>query len=192
MKLGLCGSSAEKWASGAAAGFKYAEINLHNLVKMTPEEFQSYKAQVRKSPLKIRAANVFLPTEVKVVGPNANEAQQSEYLKAAFKRGAQLGIKMVVFGSSGARRIPELARDKAFSQAVDFGRLAAKIAKRFGILIVVENLGPGETNFLNSVEQVYDYVRAVERPNFGVAADFYHMGRENEDLDIILKVGTKF
>jgi hypothetical protein len=44
------------------------------------------------------------------------------YVAKAFDRVARLGVRIVVFGSGGARRVPEgYPRDDAVRQMVDFG-----------------------------------------------------------------------
>ena len=50
------------------------------------------------------AWNVFLPGDLKVVGPDVDEARQQHYLQAAFARVAALGGQIVVFGSGSPGR----------------------------------------------------------------------------------------
>ena len=52
-------------------------------------------------------ANGFFPSEIKLAGPQSNKKTVEEYLKTFFKRADLLEIEKVVFGSGGARNIPD-------------------------------------------------------------------------------------
>ena len=95
---------------------------------------------------------------------------------------------MVVFGSGGARRVPEgFSQEDAFKQLVDFGRRAAAEAKATGITITIEPLRRQETNIINSAAEGLALVEAINHPNFQLMIDFYHLASEKEDPAIVLK-----
>ena len=95
---------------------------------------------------------------------------------------------MVVFGSGGARRVPEgFAKEDAFKQLVDFGRRAAREAKAHGITIAIEPLRKQESNIINTASEGLELVNAVGDPNFQLMIDFYHLASEQEDPAIVLR-----
>ena len=63
----------------------------------------------------------------------------------------------------------------------------AGIAAKYGVVLAVENLNSGETNFINTVSEALEIVKRVNHPNFRLNADIYHMLKEGEAPKIIRK-----
>jgi len=94
----------------------------------------------------------------------------------------------VVFGSGGARRVPDgFPKDDAFKQLVEFGRRVAQEARTHNITIAVEPLRRQETNIINSAAEGLELVNAIDHPNFQLMIDFYHLASEREDPAIVLR-----
>ena len=106
MKIGVCGGL-DRVATVAACGYDYLETNFKDLAKLSEEEYQKFLAELKNSGITCEAANCFLPGELKVTGENVDYDALREYLAVGYKRAAEVGIKVVVFGSGGARNIPE-------------------------------------------------------------------------------------
>jgi sugar phosphate isomerase/epimerase len=99
-------------------------------------------------------------------------------------RAARTGTTVLVFGSAGARNVPDgFDRAKAREQILAFDRMSAEVAGKHGVTIVAEHLNRGESNIVNSVSEAMDYVRAVNHPNFQCLVDSYHFWLENEPLE---------
>jgi sugar phosphate isomerase/epimerase len=112
------------------------------------------------------------------------------YVTATLGRLKKLGVKVVVFGSGGARRVPDgFSKDEAFTQLVDFCRRTAPIARENGITIVVEPLRKQETNIINTAREGLALVKAVDRPEIRLLVDYYHLTEEGESPDIIAEAG---
>ena len=86
---------------------EFVEVGLRDVVALTDAEFESLLARSRALKLPVRAAINFLPTDLKVVGPEIDVAAQRTYLAGAFARAKRLGLQTVVFGSGKSRRSPE-------------------------------------------------------------------------------------
>ena len=57
------------------------------------------------------------------------------------KTAKELGLKIIVFGSGGARKVPEgFSQDEAYKQLVEFAKRIAPEAKKRGIVVAVEPL----------------------------------------------------
>jgi sugar phosphate isomerase/epimerase len=93
----------------------------------------------------------------------------------------KLGIELIVWGSGGARRIPE-GFDKiiARNQFVEIARRVSILAKKYKITLALENLNATETNFITTVSEALEIVKHVNHSNFKLCADIYHMLKENE------------
>ena len=137
------------------------------------------------------ATNLFLPATLKVTGPAIDRDQQMAYVKKAFARLERIGTHIVVFGSGGARLVPEgFPKDQAFQQLVEFGRRIAPEARARGITIAVEPLRTQETNIINSAAEGLALVNAIGDPNFQLMVDFYHLASVKEDPAIIVRASA--
>ncbi|HEX7137679.1 MAG TPA: sugar phosphate isomerase/epimerase family protein [Vicinamibacterales bacterium] len=187
IQIGYC-TSLKNVPSAKAAGFDYVELATTEVAALADEDFTVAARTLAATGLPTPVSNLFLPATLKVTGPEANPDAQSTYVARAFERVAQLGVRIVVFGSGGARRVPDgVARGAAFGQLVDFGRRIAPLARARGITVAVEPLRREETNIINSAAEGLELVEAVGDPAFQLMVDFYHLASEHENPDIIVR-----
>jgi D-psicose/D-tagatose/L-ribulose 3-epimerase len=145
-------------------------------------------AHIKEFGLPVPVTNLFLPAALKVTGPQTDRDQQMSYVKKAFARLSRLGTEIVVFGSGGARRVPDgFAKEAAFQQLVEFGKRIAPEARAHGITIAIEPLRHEETNIINSAAEGLELVKAIGDPNFQLMVDFYHLASEKEDPEIVVR-----
>jgi sugar phosphate isomerase/epimerase len=180
--IGVCGSL-EDHKLFEVAGCTYIEDGVGRL--LVPEEaedkFQSGLAVLKISELPVRACNGFLPGKLKAVGPEARHEEILAYAGTAFRRATQAGVRTIVWGSGESRKIPEgFPRDKAGEQFAHLARKTAELASRSDVILALEPLNRGETNFLNNLKEGAAMVEAVGRPNFKLLADLYHIRKEGE------------
>jgi sugar phosphate isomerase/epimerase len=155
---------------------------------VSEEQFQKNLIQIKGLRMNIYAVNIFIPGELKLVGPDVNQKAIMEHAKVVFERCKRADINMIVWGSGGARRIPDgFDREKAKAQFIDIASKVSKLAGEYNILIVLENLNSTETNFINTVKEAYEIVKTVDHPQFRLCADIYHMLMDQESPEIILK-----
>jgi sugar phosphate isomerase/epimerase len=186
-QVGYCTPLANLEAA-KAAGFDYVELSTSEIAGLADEDFGRALGRIRQVGIPVPAANLFLPAALKVTGPAIDRDQQMAYVKKAFARLQQIGITIVVFGSGGARLVPEgFPKDQAFQQLVEFGRRIAPEARARGITVAVEPLRPQETNIINSAAEGLDLVNAIDDPNFQLMVDFYHLASVKEDPAIIVR-----
>ena len=172
-----------------AAGFDYVELGTTELTALSDADFEAAVAQVKAVGIPTPNANLFLPATLKVTGPEAaTPEQQMAYVTKAFTRLERLGVKILCFGSGGARRVPDgFPKDEAFAQLVAFGKRIAPEAKAHGITVVIEPLRRQETNIINTAAEGFALVKAVGHPNFELLVDFYHLASEQEDPKIMVE-----
>jgi D-psicose/D-tagatose/L-ribulose 3-epimerase len=171
-----------------AAGFDYVELATTEVAALSDVDFAAAARALGEVGLTTPVTNLFLPATLKVTGPQIDKDAQTTYVGQAFDRLARLGVSLVVFGSGGARRVPDgFARDEAFAQLVDFSRRAARLARTRNITIAVEPLRRQETNIINSAAEGLELVEAVGDGAFQLMVDFYHLASEHESPDIVVR-----
>lgn len=187
VKVGYC-TGLKNLEAAKAAGFDYVELSATEIAALTDDEFAAAAARMKALGIPTPAANLFLPATLKVTGPDVHPDEQMQHVHKAFTRLATLGTEIVVFGSGGARRVPDgFSQSEALSQLVDFGRRAAHEARANGITITIEPLRKQETNIINTAAEGLDLVNAIGDPNFQLMIDFYHLAVEHEDPAIVFK-----
>ena len=131
LQLGCCAdipvseAARDKARKIKEAGFDYIELNFQSAAALTPAERREAVSFLEELGLPCRAMNCLLPGSLPVAGPEADLGRVREYLETAFPTARELGAKTIVFGSSGARRIPVgFPRETAWVQLVGFLRLA--------------------------------------------------------------------
>lgn len=189
MRYGVCIGldNSEKIKIAAESGFDYIECGFGTLAKCSDEEFELYKKVLNENNIKVEAANGFLPGELKVCGEKVDSAALYSYIEKGMQRGAQLGLKTVVFGSGGARCLPDgWSYSNGFLQIAQFLRdIAGPVAEKYGVRIVMEPLRKKECNIINTVKEGVMLAACSGRENVGGLADLYHMveqGDTNEDI----------
>src|SRR5690606_26144840 len=89
---------------------------------------------------RLLAANCFLPGGLKVTGPDVDHARLAAYADTAFHRAASLGIRFIVFGSGGARQIPDgWPHAEGFEQFIRALEICAPLAQKHGVVLVVRS-----------------------------------------------------
>lgn len=189
MRYGLCLNS-RALADGAEAGYDFAELAVGELCPLQDDAaFAPVRAALLASPLPVQVCNCFLPGTLKVVGPAVDHQAIRTYMEAALRRASEVGVAVIVFGSGGARGVPEgFPAHLAQQQFSDAARLAAEIAARHQIVIVIEPLSAAECNLVNTVEEGAHIVRAVNNPNLCLLADIYHMANQGDDYGNLAQV----
>lgn len=183
IRIGCC-CGIEQAAAAQAAGFDYVECTV---VSLRPEAddatFAPILAAYRAAPLPVDAFNVLLPGDLKVVGPEVDWVRVERYAANAIARVAAVGARRVVFGSGGARSVPDgFGRGQAQGQLARFLHLLADQSETRGVTVVIEPLNRKESNILNDVSEAAALALRVDRPSIRVLADLYHMQEEGEAL----------
>jgi len=190
-QIGVC-TSISNGSKLKAEGYAYVEESVKRFLvpKESGEKFAEKFAQFKEADFPIYVCNSFLPSSLKSVGPEPRHDEILKYAETAFDRASRVGIKIIVFGSSGSRKIPEgFDRDEAKQQFVRLLKRMGPVARRFDIFVCLEPLNRGECNFINSLSEGVEIVSLVNHPNIRLVADFYHMAREGEGPEEVIKAG---
>jgi D-psicose/D-tagatose/L-ribulose 3-epimerase len=190
VQVGYC-TSVKNIAAAKAAGFDYIEVGTAEIAAMSDADFAQALEHAKQTALPVPAANTFVPATVRLTGPDTDPEQQLGYVRKALDRLSALGVQVVVFGSGGARRVPDgYSKDDAFRQLVAFGRRAAAEARARNMTIAVEPLRREETNIINSAAEGLQLVEAIDDANFQLMIDFYHLASEHEDAAIVRRAAA--
>ena len=111
-----------------------------------PRKSQRCPIQIKKLAVRLKDLALPVPATYRfylprsnVTGPNVDKDRQKEYLRRALDRTSRLGVRLIVFGSSGARQVPEgFGKKEALEQLVDFGKRAGTEARSRNITIAIE------------------------------------------------------
>src|SRR6266478_7184956 len=191
MRFGICAPYREV-AAWETYPFDYLEENVQRLLlpERPQEDFEEVRQQARHLPIPIEAANVLFPADLPLVATptrSVDEKRLERYMKTALQRAEQVGIRVIVFGSGGARACPPgYNRDEAVQQIGAHLSQWSEWAEKHNVQIVLEPLGYEETNTLNTVTEAGRLVASIDRPGARLLADIYHMACNNESPEDIL------
>jgi sugar phosphate isomerase/epimerase len=165
-----------------AAGATIITIPTKTLVPdASDEEFAKTLEQLKTSKLPIYACNTFMPNPRNCVGEDADHEVNLKWAESVFSRLQQLDAKMVIWGSGGTRRLKNgWPVEKADAQFISLLKRVGPIAKKYGIVVALEQLRSEECNYINTIGEAAKIIRAVDHPNIRLLADFYHMSQEGD------------
>lgn len=191
IKLGIC-TQLQYAPKMAEIGFDYIEPALSTVTAMSDAEFEEARSILAESGLKAEAMNGMMPGTIRLTGENVVAQQIHEYLDKGFARAAQLGTKVVVFGSGAARRVEDgFDFGQAWRQIANFLRLVERHAREHDIMVAIEPLRRAECNILNYVSEATALASLVNMPHVGVLGDFYHMRMESESMESLVHAGAQ-
>lgn len=179
MRYGTClgGKEINFIPVAAKLGYDYFETNFGFLARGTDEEFEELKKITAESGIKCEAANCFMPNDLPVTGPSVDYDGIKAYVEKGMSRGSEIGLQTVVFGSGGARRIPEgFSYAEGIRQMGYFlGETVSPIAAKYGITVVIEPLRAQECNMISTVNEGAILSVIAGKENIQTLADIYHM-----------------
>lgn len=141
------------------AGFDCIQPTIGFLMSLDTADLKNLriKAEICSSPL---------PSDASVTQRGFNIYAWTEYLKKALFRAAESGCKRIAWNDGRSRVLPlegDLSGEK--EQVLQFLYLLCEISGKFDIEVLIEPLGERRTNFLNSMEEVKDFLPLVGKKN---------------------------
>jgi sugar phosphate isomerase/epimerase len=189
-RVGVVGSFRD--LAGLADHIDFIEESVQRFLVPEDDEtvFEQASFGAAETSPPVDTANLFLPGEIKTTGPVVDMQRVVAYAECAFRRAKKVGIRTIVFGSGGSRALVEnFDKGRAEQQFVDVLKAIAPIAANYTVQIVIEPLNRGECNFINSLAEGAEAVRSCGHPSILLLADIYHMLREDEEPQEILRFG---
>lgn len=148
---------------------------------VSDQQFQVNVQTIKRLRVPLYACNLFIPGDLKVVGPNVHEKAVLEYVEIVLQRAQAAGIELITWGSGGSRGVPAgFDRAKAKEQFIYMAKKVAAVAAKYDVMLALENLNSTECNFINTLTEALDVVKSVDHKNFRLCIDIYHMLKEDE------------
>ncbi len=200
MRFGCCGSmispstdpiGIETVETLAEIGFDYIELSLADLAALPEGEFGHLARRLGRSGIRCEACNNFFPRTIRLTGAEARLDAALRYTRRALERADRLGARVVVFGSAGAKNVPEgFPRSTAWSQIVGLLEHLGPMAAQHNLTVAIEPINHLESNIVNLAAEGLRLARQVQHPNVQLLIDYYHLSIEQESPDIIREAGT--
>ena len=182
MKIGIC-TDVLNMEKALAAGADYIEVSNMKLSAMSDEDFEKMAAIAAAHPEYAYCTNSLVPGDIRLTGPDVDYDKIREFSEKSFARLARLGVKILVFGSSKAKVVPEgFSFDEAWDQLVKVTRIFAEVAAKHGQTVVIEPLRHEECNIINLVGDSVKLAQLADRENVKAHVDFYHLMQNGEKL----------
>lgn len=187
LKIGIC-TSVENVAQCIDAGADFVEVNNSKIAGMSESEFNTILDLSHKFPQKILAANCLIPKNIRLTGDVVDYLAVTEFCELSFARLAKLGVKILVFGSSSAKFVPEgFPYDVAMDQLVKCVRIFGNVAAKYGQTVVLEPLRYAECNITNLVRESKELADLSQCENVKAHVDFFHLMQNGETLTELKK-----
>lgn len=171
-----------------AAGFDSAELDFCELTDMSDKDFSRFYHTASASSLNFEVFSGLLPLSERFHSSSFNLDYWLEHTAKGAKRVKELGCIMIPFGAGKCRSIPDDAdSETAKKKVVSIVRSFSQLLQEYHIQMVVEPLGPPNSNYLNTLAETDIFLKEVDHPNCSAMCDLRHMHKSNEAMSEILK-----
>ena len=187
-KLGIV-VGVEQDSLAHSAGFTMLGESVRKMLSptLTDTEFEKNLTKIKAAKCKVMMCNLFFPGTLKIAGPEVIESKVLSYTDSVLSRARQADVRFIVLGSGGSRNIPaDYDQEKAKNDFIALCKKLGKLAQKYHVTILLENLETTETSFITSLKSAAEIVRKVDHPNFRLNVDVFHMMREGESPKEIL------
>ena len=184
MKIGLCESRAKEIRQAYEVGFDFIEISNWAVYTMDDQKYNEIVQLTKELPEGfIYACNGLVPPEFRLTGPDVNYEEIKDFAEKSFAKLAKLGVKMLVFGSSKAKIVPEgFDFNEAMAQLVKVTQIFAEAAAKNGQRVCIEPLRTEECNIINTAEDSVKLAKDTGCANVGGHVDYYHLMQNGEKM----------
>ena len=184
MKIGLCESRVKEIKQAYEIGFDYVEVSNWAVYTMDDEKYADMLAIKEELPESFMyACNGLVPPDFRLTGPDVNFDEIKKFAEASFAKLAKLGVKMLVFGSSKAKIVPEgFDFDVDMNQLIKVTQIFGEVAAKNGQRVCIEPLRTEECNIINTAEDSVKLAKDTNLDNVGGHVDYYHLMQNGEKM----------
>lgn len=159
----------------------FIEVNAMEVKGMDTAALKQAQRIIDDNGLQPYSTSCLFPATLRLTGEGVDFAYIRAYCDELFDSLAQLGVRVIVFGSGKAKHIPDgFPKARAMDQLYQLGEILADEAAKRNQLVAVEALSFNEVNILNTIREAAAYVRAVNRDHYKLMVDFYHHDNNQE------------
>jgi len=193
--LGLYrGDFAHAFARMADFGFDGVELMVKDPTRLDGADLRRLLDQHRLTGVGICTGHVFGEDGLGLVGADLRISRPAmDRMKSLVDFGAAwLGRESLLnIGRARGPGVPAKSADTLSAMVEAFQELA-DYARRGGVRLVLEPVNSLQASFIHTTQDGLDMVRRVNRPNFGLMLDVFHMNIEDVDIyDSIREAGDR-
>lgn len=86
----------------------------------------------------------------------------------------------------------ELPKEVSYKYAIDAFKNISDYASKKNVMIGLENVTLMQTNFVNTIEEAVQVVKDVDKDNFKIMMDVFHLNIEEKDMFQVIKRYSKY
>lgn len=201
MKFALCNEMFEKESMAETCkiardlGYHGIEIAPFTLSKWAGDISKETRREVRSTVEDHGLETVGLhwlfvgPEGLHMTAPDESVTRATvDYIRTLIELCADLGGDVLVFGSPKQRNVAEgQDRQDAWDRAIGIFGETVQDAADAGVTMCLEPLSPVETNFINTVGEGMEMVRALDHPNFKIHLDIKAMWSEPSSVPEVIR-----
>ncbi len=200
MRLGICNELFEGWSWDRTCAY-VAELGYHGIeiapftlgaqpLEISAEARRALRRSAEKHGLAIIGLHWLLAKTSGLHLTSADREQRGrtrDYLVGLARLCADLGGAVLVFGSPAQRRVLDgISRPDATHFAAEVIEQCLPTLESANVVLALEPLGPQETNFLNTADEVLDIMHRIGSPYCRLHLDVKAMSSESHSFrDII-------
>jgi sugar phosphate isomerase/epimerase len=206
VKYAICNETFQGWDFErtcdyiARTGYDGIEIAPFTLAKSVEDISSSRRSELRKYIERAGLETVGLhwllagPDGLHINHPDKSIRDETvAYLKALIHFCADLGGKLLIFGSPKQRSVhPDVSRDLAWQYTVDGFQTCMNDAADRAVTLAIEPLAPIETNFLNTAQEGVKMIQEINHPNFRLHLDVKAMSSEEQPVDTLIRANANW
>ena len=206
MKYSICNEMFEGWKLedvfefAAKTGYHGVELApftfCESAYDLSKEERDKIRMAAERAGVEIVGLHWLLvsPKGLHINHPDPSVRERTrEYFKELVRLCADLGGRVMVFGSPKERNVLEpLTFEQAWEYAKETFRECAELAEEKGVVICLEPLHRGQTNFINVPDEAVKMIEEVNRPAFKLILDVYSMSTEELDIPGEIRKHAKY
>jgi sugar phosphate isomerase/epimerase len=180
----------------AEAGYAGIEVAAFTLVKEGVQEISAAQrkelvAVMNKAGLECVGLHWLLappPKGLHFTTPDAKVRQKTiVYFDELIDFCGDLGGEYMIFGSPKQRNSVGISAEEAKKYFVDSLAKVADQAHRRGVKVLIEHLGSGVTDVVNTLAEALELAKKVNHPSIQIMFDFHNTTDETEAFDVLLR-----
>ena len=204
MKFAICNELFEGWPweriCDTAAGLGYTGLEVapftlaDSAEQVTPQRRRELRETAAARGIELLGLHWLLvkPPGLYITTPDdAVRRRTAEYFRSLVHLCADLGGRVMIVGSPKQRSLlPGVSRERAMDYTVEVFRHALPDAAERAVTFAFEPLGPGETDFINTVADGLELVRRLDHPNFQLNLDVKAMSSEPGGIEAAIRAAA--
>lgn len=168
----------------AEAGYDTVELDAFELAGLAKNRLFDFYRRADRSGIRFDVLSGLIPLSVRFHSPSFDKEYWLKHVKNVCEIAGNIGCHMIPLGAGKCRSIPEDCNDAARARQTvrEIVYSICEIFDRYGIEMVIEPLGPANSNFLNLIGETAQFAGSVGLENCHTMCDLRHMVKLGESL----------